>query len=204
MSELLINIVLWASQVFYFACFVPQIIINYSMGSCSGLSDVLLFGYLNGYFAFFYYLYCSSFSAFDEVMTVLQFFAILILVLQRFYYSRTTASANRFFVLIFANFLLASFFIPFAYKNPQLVGNIGGWVAAIFFCLSQLFQIFKIHISKSVAGFSFLFVFLILFGAILELVVAYVLKYPMQSRLGLWRLVVGCGIYCVQFYIYKK
>jgi len=198
-----ITAAIWGAQLFYLVCFVPQIITNFRLGSANGLSDVLLFGYLNGYLAFFYFMICSGSSPILLFLCALQFFAWLILIFQRFYYD-STSSVYRFFAFFLVNMLVASSFLPIAIKNPMLVGSVSGWIAAVFFCVSQFFQIGKIYITKSVIGFSFLFALFMMVGAALELTVAYVLAYSFQSRLSLWRLVMGCGIYCFQFLMYRK
>ncbi|MFH0898550.1 MAG: PQ-loop repeat-containing protein [bacterium] len=202
-ESLLVTLALWGMHLFYLTSFIPQIVINFKLQTSKGLSGVLLFGYLNGYLAFIYYFSCFNYSISHQIWNALQFLAVLILIFQRLYYD----SSNNFFKLFFlflGNMIFATFFLPFAWSNPTLFGNISAWVAAFFFCISQFFQIGKIYTTKSVAGFSFWFVLMMLFGALLELTVVYIASYAFQSRLSLWRFVMGCGIYCFQFLMYRK
>lgn len=202
-GSIFITTTIWVSQIFYLVSFFPQIITNYTMRSGKGLSDVLLFGYLNGYLAFFYFMMCMGAPVSMHILSGLQFLALLVLIFQRFYYDATT-SVYRFFALFMANMLFATFFIPFALKNPKAAGDISAWIGSAFFCVSQFFQIGKMYVARSVIGFSFLFAIFMMIGAALELSVAYLLAYSFQSRLSLWRLVMGCGIYCFQFMMYRK
>lgn len=192
---------IWVSQACYILCLVPQIIKNTKMGTTVGFSDVLLFGFLNGYFAVFYYLFCLKLPFAYKAMNTVQFVALLGLVAQRIHYDESI-SYKRFEYCLWGNSAAALFFLPIAMVNPAIVGMIAGWLAAAFFSMSYISQIVRIFVTKSVAGFSFLFVLITLLGVVLELIAANILGLPSQTHATLWRALVVCCIFLVQFKLY--
>ncbi len=199
----MVNVISCLVQVFYVVSFFPQILENYKRQSGSGLSDVLLFGYFNGYIAFTYFLHCLGHAPIFQILNGMQFIALLVLMFQRFYYAEQV-SALCFAKFFAANSIVAVLLFPFASYIPAIFGDISGWIAAFFFCMSQFFQIGKMYVAKSVVGMSLFFVLFMMFGGVLELAVTYIMISPVETRLSLWRFVLGCGIYCVQFIAYRK
>ena len=192
---------IWVSHLCYVLCLVPQILKNIKMGTTVGISDILLLGFLNGYFAIFYYLFGLGLPAPYKIMNTLQFFALLGLVFQRIHYDETK-SYKRFEYCVWGNSAVALFFVPMALSYPVEVGNIAGWVAAALFSISYVAQVLRVYVTKSVVGFSILFVVITSVGVLLELIAANVLGLPSQTHVTLWRALLVCGIFLYQFWLY--
>lgn len=195
------HVLIWVSQLCYVVCLVPQILKNLKTGTTTGFSDFLLLGFLNGYFAIFYYLFCLEMPYAYKVMNTIQFFALLGLVFQRVHYDETI-SYKRFEYCLWGNSAAALIFLPVAVTNPFTVGMIAGWLAAAFFSISYISQITRIFVTKSVAGFSIMFVLITMLGVTLELVAANILGLPSQTHVTLWRALAVCAIFLIQFRVY--
>ena len=195
--------IIWISQCCYVICLIPQIIKNIRLRTASGLSDFLLLGFLNGYFAMFYYLFCLGLPLPYKVMNVFQLTVLLILILQRVYYDESHAHI-KFEKILGGNILGMFILIPMALYSSQQVGEICGWCASAFFCISYIFQIIKNFSTKNVTGLSYAFVGITVFGIVLELIAANILSLPLQTHVSLWRALTGCGIFMVQFWLYGK
>jgi uncharacterized protein with PQ loop repeat len=193
---------LWLAQIFYFACFVPQIFTNYRLKSGRGISELMLIAYLNTYFCLTIYIFCLNLPLAYKIMVPVQGVAGLILILQRIFYDFKTEKRMLFFYS--ANSLVFILLIPYAFKNPMYVGHFLGWVSFVLTLCNQLPQVFKIYREKSVEGFNFLFAFFTGLAAAIETTVAVVAGLPIQTLFMAMRGVVLFLIFSWQFRIYKK
>lgn len=174
---------IWFSMFLYTLSFIPQIWENYQRKSGTGLSDYFLLAYLNTYIAIIYYIFCLHLPIAYEVACLSQVTATLILIGQRLYYNHSPESG--FFRKIYvANLLGALIFVPFALICATFLGHVFGWISFILTLLNQLPQVIKIIQSKSVVGFSFMFVLLMAIAAGAELYGAIKLGLPTQTVLS--------------------
>jgi uncharacterized protein with PQ loop repeat len=97
----------WIAQIIFFIGILPQIVLNFNLKSTKGLSDFLLIGYFNAYIFYMFYVFCLNLPLAHKVMTPLSFFAVVILIFQRFYYSeKKDSKLKMFFFLIVWSFLV--------------------------------------------------------------------------------------------------
>ena len=167
------------SQLLYMICLLPQAITNYRVKSGTGLSDLFAIGYLNGHFAQLFYVFCLSLPLGYKIFVPVQFSIVLILIFQRLYYDHFANRALTFFYL--ANIACAFALIPVACKIPLICGVAHGWFALVVFSLSQIPQIYKLYSTRSVQGFSLMFVVVMGCGSVLELAGALILGLPAQT-----------------------
>jgi uncharacterized protein with PQ loop repeat len=197
------QILVWLAQSLYFLCFIPQIIENYRLKTGKGLSDFFLLAYLNTFIALFYYIFCLNLPMAYKILVPTQGLAGLILIIQRLYYNNTPESKFYGFVYL-ANILAALFFIPPAIVNPVYIGHIFGWGSFILILVNQLPQVIRVMSTKSVRGFSYLFVLITASAAATELYTALILHLPMQTILSASRGLVYFAIFSVLFWMYKE
>jgi uncharacterized protein with PQ loop repeat len=201
-TSLLTTIITWVVNISFVMAVWPQIYLNYKNKSVRGLSDLYIIGYFNGYVFNFLYIYSLNFHLAYKIRATLALFVISLLVFQRFLYG--VDSWNRkiknMYLYNFLFLLLISFLLTF---NPNLGGNIVGWLLVLIWAVYQLPQLIKIHKSKSVDGFSFFLVSFIGIGNIVEWFAAYLLNLPMQTHLIASRGVLIYFILIYQFWIYK-
>ncbi len=107
------------------------------------------------------------------------------------------------FLLYIFNGLIAMLILPYAFRHPWFVGNLAGCVGIMIWAIYQIPQVFKIHLNKSVVGFSFLLVSMVGFGDTLELLVAISLGMPWQTIINDMRGILIYSIFCVQFWLYR-
>lgn len=194
---------MWAAQIFYFAGFIPQIWTNYTCKSGTGISDLFMFGYLNGYATFLLYAFCRDLPFAYKFWPSLAATAVLIIICQRLYYDRT--KAVRLIGFIYALNISASLFlIPFAIQDPYGIGSLCGWTNVFFTSVSQVPQIIYIYRTKSVEGFSFMFVGFMGMAGFLELTTSYLAGLPNQTIFSAARNIFAVFIYIIQFHMYKK
>jgi len=194
---------MWAAQIFYFLSFIPQIWTNYQRKSGTGVSDLFLFGYLNAYATFLFYAYCRNLPFVYKFLPALAALAIIIMILQRLYYD--TSKAGRSIGFLFGLNFAATFFIyPFAVQDPYGIGSLCGWANIFFTTVNQIPQMLLIYRTKSVQGFSFMFVVFMGLAAFLELTTAYLAQLPIQTIFSALRNIGTVLIFSTQFYLYKK
>jgi uncharacterized protein with PQ loop repeat len=198
----LLQVSLWVAQFFYFACFIPQIITNFRAKSGAGVSDLLLVLYFNAYLFLLFYIYGLNLPIAYRVMVPLQTLATIVLVAQRIYYQTGTA-AKKLLLLYSVNTVLFLFFIPVALRNPIAIGIPFGWASFCSGLISQAPQVVKIHYQKSVAGFSFGFVFLVAVAAAIEFAAAILAPLPLPTLFSALRGMVMMGIMSLQFVWYR-
>lgn len=198
-----ISLGVWLAQIFYFVCLIPQIVTNYKIKSGDGISELLLIGYFNGYWTFIYYAFCLDLPLAYKVTVPFMTVATLILIFQRLYYQGAGVGRMRW-ALYGANIVVAFLFIPIAFKSPQQAGHFFGWVTTLIGAVTLLPQVVKVHFEKSVKGFSFLFVFFTALAAFVEVVVARVLRLPVQTVLGAVREIAFFFIFGIQFLLYRQ
>lgn len=194
---------MWAAQIFYFLSFIPQIWTNYIGKSGTGISDLFMFGYLNGYATFLLYAFCRDLPFAYKFWPSLAATGVLIMILQRLYYD--TSKAGRLIGFVYGLNLAAMLFvIPFALQDPYGIGSLCGWANVFFTSVSQLPQIVHIYKTKSVEGFSVMFVLLMGMAGFLEFTTSYLAGLPAQTIFSALRNIIAVLIYLVQFYLYKK
>ena len=201
--DVLVQSGFWFAQLFYFFCFVPQIVANMRHKSGTGVSELLLIGYLNAYLFLLFYIFCMDLPLAYKVLVPLQTVATLILIIQRLYYDRSEG-VKRLRIMYALNvgvFLLA---IPVALKNPYMLGAVFGWLTFTFSLFNQLPQVFKIHRTKSVVGFSYFFVLFTGVAAVCETIVAFMAHLPLQTCFCALRGVALFVIFTLQFLLYRS
>jgi uncharacterized protein with PQ loop repeat len=183
--------------------FLPQIIENYKIKSGVGLSDYFLLAYFNTYIALGYYIFCLNLPLAYKIACPAQGILTIILIGQRLYYNHSPES--KFYGLIYLVNLLGSLiFIPIAIISPVHTGHIFGWLSFILTLLNQMPQVIKVLSTKSVAGFSYMFILIMAFAAGIETYTAVVLGLPMQTLLSAARGLVYFAIFSALFLLYKE
>ena len=197
------QILVWLAMVLYTLAFLPQIIENYQIKSGTGLSDYFLLAYLNTYITLIYYVFCLNLPIAYKIACPAQGIATLILISQRLYYNHS--SESKFYGLIYITNLLGSLiFIPVAIMSPTCTGHIFGWISFILILLNQMPQVFRVITTKSVAGFSYMFILIMALAAGIELYTSLALGLPMQTILSAARGLVYFAIFSVLFLLFKK
>ena len=194
-----LDVSMWSSMTFYFVCFIPQIIKNFKLKSGSGVSEFLLLLYLNSYLLLMFYIFGLSLPLAYRILVPLQGLATVVLIVQRLYYEPVL----QLIALYAANIVAAASVIPLAIKNPVAIGSLFGWLAFAVILFNQLPQAIKVYREKSVAGFSFLFVFFTGLAAIIETAAAFAAPLPAQTQCTALRGVVMFVIFCWQFVLYR-
>jgi len=202
-SSLIIDFCLWVSQFLYFACFIPQIVTNVRLRSASGVSTALLLAFFNGYGTFYLYAYSIDLPLAYLVLPPLQGSALLVLIVQRFWYAKTEPIVWPL-VGYMLNTVVLFACIPFVIQQPAFWGGIFGWIAFVLFVINQVPQTIKVHQEKSVQGFSYGFVFIQGIAAILETIGSIIAGLPVQTLMMALRGVLMFVVFSVQFVLYKN
>lgn len=193
---------MWAAQLFYVLCYIPQIIINYKKKSGRGLSELMLIGYFNGLVVFTFYSFLCNLPFIYKLSGVLQIIAVVILVGQRLYYDDYSV-AKPYWILYGSNVIGSLIIIPVGLQNPAYFGWLAGWIMVIVSGVNQIPQIFKIFREKSVIGFSLLFVGFFLIAALIEFTTAIVVGLPIQTIVSSLRGITIGLIWIIQFWLYR-
>ncbi|MBS1987784.1 PQ-loop repeat-containing protein [Candidatus Dependentiae bacterium] len=190
------------SQCLYMTCLLPQVVTNYKVKSGTGLSDLFAIGYLNGHFAQLFYVFCLNLPMGYKIFVPVQFLIVLVLIFQRLYYDRF---ANKALTLFYAiNIACAIALIPVACRVPLLCGTANGWLSLIIFSLSQIPQIYKLYTTRSVQGFSMMFVVVMGCGSVLELLGSIFLGLPIQTIFNAVRNTSFVAACLGAFYLYNR
>lgn len=202
--NLFINYTPWIANFLFFIAIIPQIVLNHKMKSTSGLSDLLLIGYLNGYITTLYYCFCLDLPMAYKILVPIAAIALIIMIIQRFYYADFQKKDTLLLGIYFLNLGLAIGILPYTLKNPIFIGNIAGYFMALIWATYQLPQVVKIFLEKSVLGVSFSLIALVTLGNFLELIAAIYLNLPVQTILNDLRAILIFIIFVIQFKIYPK
>lgn len=201
--EFICSLLLWASQIVYSVCLVPQIFTNYKEKSGAGTSALFLFGFLNLYFSMFVFIVCLGLPLAYALCVPFQLLVALILILQRLYYDTWKNSWHLWLGLVMNTIFF--FGITFlAYLYPLAVGHTLGWVGFSIGCINQIPQMIKLYKEKSVHGFNIAFVILIGVAAAIELFSTILLCLPAQTLFSALRNLVFVAIFSTQFALYKE
>jgi uncharacterized protein with PQ loop repeat len=198
----MLEVSMWVAQLFYFICFVPQIITNFRVKSGTGVSDLLLAFYFNAYLFLLYYIFGLNLPIAYQIMVPLQTLATVTLIVQRIYYAEKQES-KRLLRLYLINTAVFVAILPFALHNPLSIAETFGWCSFFAAFASQVPQVVKIHRQKNVAGFSFGFVLFLGLAAFIELTAAIIASLPVQTLCGALRGLIIAGIMSLQFRRYR-
>ena len=193
----------WIVNIFFFSGLVFQGLHSFRIKCGRGLSDLTLLGYFNGYISYLYYAFCFNLPIAYRVMVPLSMTIMLIMLAQRFLYAEWCRRDKKLFLIFVLNGFAAMLILPQAFSRPWFVGNVAGWVGISIWALYQIPQVFKIHLNKSVIGFSFLLVSMVGIGNTIELIVAISLGMPWQTIINDMCGILIYSIFCVQFWLYR-
>ncbi|MCF7799712.1 PQ-loop repeat-containing protein [Candidatus Babeliales bacterium] len=195
---------IWVAQILFFAGLLPQIILNYKLKSTKGLSEFLLFGYLNGTITYLYYIFCCNLPFAYKAIMPMVFLAVIIMIFQRFYYSEMFFDKEYKILFFYILNILVYIFLFKFFIQYQLFGIILGWITALIWGIYQLPQVIKIFKDKTIIGFSFLLAFLVGFGNLIEFIASINLRLPLPTALNAFRGFLIFLIFCLQFWIYRN
>ena len=192
----------WIPFVIYFISPIPQIITNYKNESTRGVSFYMILLDYAGAVTTTIYTFALWLPLACRVMEPTCLIMISVLWAQSVIYApdaRTRRNSIIMYVLLHVAvvlIVLATLF--FRYE----IGNLMGWFALYVQLFTQLPQILKNHERQSTKGLSFSYISLYSLAGMLEMVVALILRLPVQTFLYGARAVVYYVILCYQFYIY--
>ena len=199
----LTTLIAWVVNLAYIAAILPQLYLNFKIKSVKGLSDFYLIGYFAGYVTNCFYVYSLNFNLAYKICSLSTLFIMLGIILQHFKYDKMYIS-NKIRILYFLNFIIFIFLVPIVYYFPKIFGHIAGWLLVLIWSVYQIPQIFKIQNTQSVYGFSFILVNLIGYGNFVELILSFLLKFPLQSYLIAIRGILVYIIFMFQFWLYGQ
>ena len=204
-ASTLVNTLTWVANTAYVTCYVPQIITNFRLKSGTGVSDGLLIGYLNLQAVTLFYVFLIGLPPAYAILVPIQAIATLTLIIQRLAYDKVhNLSFWRMEIITILNIAAFIVLLPFALRNPYIVGHLGGWGNVIIGGVSWFPQMFKVWRSKSVAGFDIRFVALNFFGGVCELIGAVIGDLPLQTKVSDLRLIILCLMVFGQFALYRN
>lgn len=193
----------WVAQIAYTLCFIPQIFTNYRVKCGRGVSEMLLFGYLNLLMFSLFYIFLLDLPMAYKICVPIQLAFVLIMIVQRLWYDAAPLAKTLGMVYL-TNLAVVIAAIPFALANPMMIGSIGGWGNVVFGILSQAPQAIKIWQEKSVMGFDKNFVYACFMGGITEFAGALVGALPLQTKISSFRLITFCSVFLWQFKLYAN
>ncbi|QQR49613.1 PQ-loop repeat-containing protein [bacterium] len=203
MSPFIISIFAWVSLLSYAVSFLPQIIKNYRLKTTAGLSDAYLLSFLIAYITCVYYVFHCNLMMAYKVFVPLELAGVCFILCQRLWYEGLAAH-KRFFAFVAFYVVLGVVSFPLGLWWPLEFGTVCGWIAAIFFSTNQIPQVLKMYRQKSVHGFSFVFVSIVGFGTILEMIVSFAKPLPVPTQFMAIRGLFFYILFCLQFYLYRK
>lgn len=203
-SHLVFSSLVWLAQIFYIVCFIPQIMENLRQHSERGLSDYFLIGNLNSYIFLAFDIFCNQYPWPYMITSGVQLVGISILIFQRFYYDFSGTKGKKFFVFYLLNVIGALAMIPYARAHPHFMGELSAWMVIILVGAGMIPQAFKIYKSKSVEGFSFLFITLFSMASLCEFILCVSLNLSLPYLLYTVQDLIMFVVFVVQFFLYAK
>ena len=190
------------NQAIYCYSTVPLIVEILRLKTAKGVSDSLVWLYLNSFMAFVFYFFLLDSPFFYRVSIVIQLVMISALITLRFMFDTFSYKKSLAYTYVI-NVLLVLAFIPYALMHSYEVGNVMGWLAAGLMLLTRIPQIVKVQRERSVMGFSYGFVLLTAFGSAFEIGIVLFYNLPIQTLLTCSAVFVSCIIFTLQFYFFS-
>ena len=207
-ADFMFNSLIWVAQALYIICFVPQILENFRRHSERGLSNFFLIGNLNSYIFLFYDIVFNGYPWPYMVTSSIQLMSMTVLIIQKFHYDFSTPKsqpkAKKFFIFYGINIILALSCIPLAYVWPSIAGSLSAWLVIILFTFGLVSQTYKIYKSKSVEGFSFLFITLFTMASACEFYLCLKLDLPVPYLIYTAQNIVMFFVFTIQFLLYSR
>lgn len=191
--EFLASNIIWLVYGIYCFGLLPQIFLNYKLKNATGMADGMLFGYFAGYTTQLFYVFALNLPLAYKVMVPMSCMVVIIMMIQRFYYNRTSFTQILSFGMIMV-FLIT--YTPYFLMSDMPGGAAFGWASALIWGVYQIPQILKLYRQKSFKGFSFVFISLMAVALSLEFTSALILDLPLQTVISNIR---GLVIYCIFF-----
>lgn len=197
-------IMAWIAVFTYFVAAFSQALTNHKLKSTEGLSDSFILFYLNSYILLMYYIFCLDLPQPYRIMEPITGLVIIIIVFQRLWYNPWERSKHLLPYLTLSS-AIAFFFAVMTRINPELLGHATGWASCFFDTVTLIPQIIKMHRTKSVEGFSFLFATAIALANGIEVVASiYNHNIPFQTVVMGLKGVIIYVICVIQFFIYSQ
>ncbi len=198
-----LELLVFINQSLYCYSAFPQIIANYRNKSGVALSDFYLMLLFNTYAMLLFYFFCLEQPVCYRLSIATQFLTTLTLVVQRFYYNRDTRFKALLVFYVFNTILLLGF-VPWAIVSSCLVGNATGWIVFGLILINRLPQMIKFYRTKSVEGFSPLFLVLFCSAGIMEMGVVLAYQLPIQTLFMTGFGFTAILIMSFQWWLYSK
>lgn len=204
-SETFIALIMaWIAVFTYFIAAASQALTNHKLKSTEGLSDSFILFYLNTYILMMYYIFCLDLPMPYRIMEPLTGLMIVTMVFQRLWYNPRERSKHMYPYLMISSGI-ALFFAILSRTNPEALGHISGWGSCFFDTVTLIPQIIKMHRTKSVEGFSFLFATAIAIANSVEVAASiYNNTIPFQTVVMGLKGVIIYAICVIQFFIYSR
>lgn len=200
----MLHLATWIINIAFWISLIPQVFLNFKLKSTEGLSDSMIYFYFVGYITYCYYIFCCGLPYAYKLFGPICFLTTLVMVAQRFIYQQRYKT-DSFLLLVYAiHMCMAIVLLPFSWWYPRVVGSVTGWIQVIIWIFYQTPQVYKVHRSRSVVGFSFLLVSFIALGELIEILIAVGLRLPTQTIVNGTRGMLMYVIFCVQFWLYRK
>ena len=200
------DIFVWGARLIFFIGLIPQIIRNFINNSAKGLSDLLLFSFLNFYFSLFLNSFLRDLPDAYRLVGFMSFLASIILIFQRFFYLKKLdkrQSENLLNVFII-NLLFYLFLIPFIKFLPSFVVYVLSIIIFISGVISLIPQIYKTYKDRTIGNLSLQTILIMGLGGVIELSVSIVKILPMDIILVNGANVLCTIIFLSQYCFYKK
>lgn len=189
----------WTANFFFLIALFPQLYLNYRLKTTSGLSDLMLLGYFNGYIADSFYVLCLNLPLANKILVPAGLFTIILIICQRFYYGKDYKKDRILLFIYLVNATIVALLIPIAVQHRLLIGNVSGWIMMILWAIYQIPQIIKLLFERSTFGFSFWLTTLVGIGDIIEFIYGIILNLPAQTIINDVRGILIYLVFCVQF-----
>lgn len=205
-SQTFIALILaWIAVFTYFVAAASQALTNHKLKSTEGLSDSFIIFYLNTYILLMYYIFLLDLPMPYRIMEPLTGLIIIIIVFQRFWYNPWERSKHLIPYLTISSGI-AFFFAILVRTHPGLIGHGTGWASCFFDTVTLIPQIIKMHRTKSVEGFSFLFATAIALANGIEVIASIYNpeSIPFQTVVMGAKGIIIYVICVIQFFIYSQ
>ena len=204
MIETMLHVFLWGSLLCYVVSFIPQLMTNYRRKSTVGLSAMMIFANFSSYLSASIYAVLLDLPLSIQVLLPLGACLSACVVTQSIWYEKNTLQRRRL-LLVYAGVLIAGALTMWeGSQQPELYGNIAGWIGSALWLSYNIPQILHFHAQKSVRGFNFLVAVMGILGSLAECIAAIGLGLPAQTLMNASSSLFFGLLYVYKFALYSK
>jgi len=181
---------------------LPQIIKNYTLRSTYGLSTFKLFLFFTAISCNTIFVQLMPFPIAYKIVLPIYWCFVTFLIIQLYWYEHRQAM-KRTIIQLYGSAAIFIILLAIAtHFTSYYATHTIGWIGMLSLAVHKFPQVIRNFKRKTLHGLSFYYIVIVQLIALLELTIAFILHFPIQTRLSAIRSTVFAATYLFQYLYY--